>query len=241
MEDWQRLAVVAVVIAIAFALSELVDRSMGRKMADPATLTRYRVLRRSVRAAIITVGLLSALLIIPQVRAVAGGILASSAIIGIVAGFAARTTLANVIAGLMIAVTQPLRIGDVVVVAERRGVVEEVGLIYTFIRLGDGTRLVVPNEQLASDTIENSTIRGNQAVAQVSVQVPLGLDLEQVVGSLEEALASEPGIEVYVSELTEKATLHIRVTASGAGSTEAIERRLRMRVHEHLRAQGALV
>ncbi len=240
MENWHRLAVVAAVILIALLLSQLVDRAMGGKMLDPAAVTRYRVLRRSIRAGIVFLGILSALLVIPQVRAVAGGILASSAIIGIVAGFAARTTLANVIAGLMIAITQPLRIGDVVVVAERRGVVEEVGLIYTFIRLGDGTRLVVPNEQLASDTIENSTIRGNQAVAQVSVQVPLGLDLEQLVGSLEEALASEPGLEVYVSELSEKATLHVRVTASGASSTEAIERRLRLRVHEHLRSQGAL-
>ena len=78
----------------------------------PETVTRYRVLRRSATTLIFFVGVFSALLVIPQVRAVAAGILASSAVIGIVVGFAAQRTIGNFIAGLLIAISQPIRLGD---------------------------------------------------------------------------------------------------------------------------------
>ena len=237
--DWDRLAVLGAVIVLTFIVSELVDRSLARRKLDPGAITRYRILRRSVRAGIVFVGLLSALLVIPQVRAVAGGILASSAIIGIVFGFAARSTIANVIAGLMIATTQPLRIGDVIETGGERGVVEEITLNYTFIRLSDGARLVIPNEKLASDTIKNSSIRRHETFAEISVQVPIELELEKVVAALKETLADERELEIYVSELAEKATICVRAIASDAASAEALENELRLRVHARLRSDGA--
>src|ERR1035437_1978063 len=236
--DWNRLAIVGIVILLAFIVSEIVDRSLARRKLDPGAITRYRILRRCVRAGIVFVGLLSALLVIPQVRAVAGGILASSAIVGIVFGFAARTTIANVIAGLMIATTQPLRIGDVIETGGERGEVEEITLNYTFIRLSDGSRLVVPNEKLASDTIKNSSIRKHETLAEVCVQVSLELELAKVVAGLNETLADEEGLEIFVSELTDKATICIRTIASDAASADAAEKELRLRVHERLRSDG---
>jgi len=74
------------------------------------------VLRRSLMTAIVAIGILSALLVIPQVRAVAGGLLASSAVLGIIIGFASQRTLGNFVAGLLIAFTQPVRLGDDVVI-----------------------------------------------------------------------------------------------------------------------------
>ena len=74
---------------------------------------------------------------IPQVRVVAGGLLASSAVIGVIIGFASQRTLGNFVAGLMIAITQPLRLGDRVEVGGVEGAVEEIGLMYTFIRTDD--------------------------------------------------------------------------------------------------------
>ncbi len=240
MHDWYRLAVVGAVVVLTLILSEIVDRALSRRKLDPSATTRYRILRRSARAGIVFVGLLSALLVIPQVRAVAGGILASSAIVGIVFGFAARTTIANVIAGLMIATTQPLRIGDVIETGGERGVVEEITLNYTFIRLGDGSRFVIPNEKLASDTIKNFSIRGHETLTEVSAQVPIGLDLDKIVAGLEESLADEKGLEVYVSDLSDKATIRVRAIASDAASAEVLERALRLRVHKRLRGEGVL-
>src|SRR5213592_2364102 len=181
---WHRLAVVGAVLVLTAVLARLVDRRMARLHLSPEAMTRYRVLRRSVTAAIVVVGLLSALLVIPQVRAVAGGLLASTAVVGIIVGFASQRTLGNFVAGLLIAFTQPVRLGDDVVIEDTEGVVEEIGLIYTFVRTQNGDRLVIPNEKLASDTIRNSTIRSREKVAEITVQVPLGKDLGPVMDRL---------------------------------------------------------
>src|SRR5213594_4093174 len=204
MPLWQRLLIVGVVLVATTIVARLIDRRIARYQLAPEAITRYRVVRRSVTATIVFVGLLSALLVIPQVRAVAGGLLASSAVLGIVVGFASQRTLGNFVAGLLIAFTQPVRLGDVVVVEGTRGVVEEIGLTYTFVRAENGDRLVIPNEKLASDTIRNSTIRSREKVAEISLQVPLGQDLGAVMDRLR-AVAGDG--EVFVSDLSGSATV----------------------------------
>ena len=134
-----RLIVFGVVLLVTLIVAWLVDRRLQRRDLPPDTLTRYRVLRRSILTLIVFVGVLSALLVIPQVRAVATGILASSAVIGIIVGFAAQRTIGNFIAGLLIAFAQPVRIGDYVETEGVDGVVEEIGLTYTFIRIATTT------------------------------------------------------------------------------------------------------
>src|SRR5436309_7309949 len=151
MTVWHRWIVVGVVLVLTAVAARVIDRRIARRQLSTEAITRYRVLRRSVSTAIVIVGILSALLVIPQVRAVAGGLLASSAVLGIIVGFASQRTLGNFVAGLLIAFTQPLRLGDVVTIVDAPGVVEEIGLIYTFVRLDNGDRLVIPNEKLASD------------------------------------------------------------------------------------------
>jgi small conductance mechanosensitive channel len=235
MPFWHRLIVVGVVMFVTIVVARLIDRRIARRDLPPEAITRYRIVRRSVTTTIIFVGLLTALLVIPQVRAVAGGLLASSAVIGIVVGFASQRTLGNFVAGLLIAFTQPVRLGDGVVVEDTEGTVEEIGLIYTFVRTENGDRLVIPNEKLASDTIRNSTIRSREKVAEISLQVPLGQDLGAIVDRLR-TLAADG--EVYVSDLSGNATVVVRVTANDRSSAEQRERELRLRAYEVLRAEG---
>jgi small conductance mechanosensitive channel len=162
-EFWQRFVIAGVVIVLTLVLARIVDRLIGRRLeARPAEWTRYRVVRRSAVAAILVVGILSALLVVPGIRAVAGTVLASSAVIALIVGFAAQTTLSNFVAGLFLAFTQPLRLGDRVEIGSASGVVEEIGLTYTLIR-GDGALFFVPNTKLASDTIRNETSTGTSA------------------------------------------------------------------------------
>src|ERR671932_1997154 len=198
----QRLIIVGVVLLVTTVVARMIDRRIARRELPPEAVTRYRVVRRSVTTALFFVGLLSALLVIPQVRAVAGGLLASSAVLGIVVGFASQRTLGNFVAGLLIAFTQPLRLGDEVTIEDAAGIVEEIGLIYTFVRIEDGDRLVIPNEKLASDTIRNSTIRSREKVAEISVQVPLSRDVGAVVDRLR---GLREGVEVFVSDLSANA------------------------------------
>src|SRR3954465_10913937 len=107
MAPWTRLAVVLGVMLVTVVVARLIDRRIARRDLPPEAITRYRVLRRSITAGIIFVGLLSALLVIPQVRAVAGGLLASSAVVGIVVGFASQRTLGNFGAGPLLAFPPP--------------------------------------------------------------------------------------------------------------------------------------
>jgi small conductance mechanosensitive channel len=235
MPLWQRLVIVGVVMLVTIVAARLIDRRIARRDLPPEAITRYRVLRRSITTAIVFVGLLSALLVIPQVRAVAGGLLASSAVLGIVVGFASQRTLGNFVAGLLIAFTQPVRLGDDVVVEDTQGVVEEIGLIYTFVRTANGDRLVIPNEKLASDTIRNSTIRSREKVAEIILQVPLGKDVGAVVDQLSAAIENA---EVFVSDLVGNATVVVRAHAADEQAAERLERELRLRAHEALRAEG---
>jgi small-conductance mechanosensitive channel len=237
MSLWVRLAVVGSVLLVTLLVARLIDRRIARVGLDPAQSTRYRVLRRSITSAVVTVGLLSALLVVPQVRAVAGGLLASSAVIGIVVGFASQRTLGNFVAGLLIAFTQPLRLGDRVTVAGGSGKVEEIGLTYTFIRTDEDDRLVIPNEKLASDTILNSTIRSRSKLAQVTLQIPLTHDLRTVIDLLRKEAAGDRG-HVLLTGLDGNATITIRAPADDAEEAERLESELRLRVHERLRQAG---
>jgi small conductance mechanosensitive channel len=235
MPLWHRLVVVGAVLLLTALVARLLDASIARRHLDPVQRTRYRVLRRSVATAVAVVGVLSALLVIPQVRAVAGGLLASSALIGLVVGFASQRTIGNFVAGLLIAFTQPLRLGDRVEIEGNAGIVEEIGLTYTFIRADDDTRLVIPNEKLASDTIRNSTIRTRHALAEVSVQVPLDGDLGRVVELLREAA---PDGEVLVTGIADKAIVTVREWTPDAAGADRVASDLRLRAHERLRAAG---
>jgi small-conductance mechanosensitive channel len=237
--DWERLAIALGFVALSLIAARLVDRRMARALRTPEAVTRYRVLRRSVTSVILFVGVVTALLVIPQVRAVAGGILASASVIGIVIGLAAQRTLGNFIAGIMIAVTQPVRIGDSVTVGGVDGTVEEIGNIYTFIRTRGNERLVIPNEKLASDTIHNATIRSPETYAEVTVQLPPSSDLDAAVAALRpEAVGSRD--DVYVSALDGTPTVAVRVWAPSDEAAGRLEQELRLRVHRRLREHGLL-
>jgi small conductance mechanosensitive channel len=235
MYSWHRLLTAAIVVTVTLVFAKLVDKALSRRELAPEVATRYRTIRRAVTTAIVFVGVLSALLVIPQVRAIAGGILASSAVIGLIIGFAAQRTLGNAIAGILIAFSQPLRLGDTIVVDDVEGTVEEIGLTYTFIRTGDDTRFVIPNEKLASDTIRNLTIRSTEKSAEITVQIPLDQDLDVAL----EALRSETSGDVYVSSLGEKtAVVTMCESTPSLADADRLARDLRVRAHRRLRAAG---
>ena len=235
---WRHIVVAAVIFVLVTLLARAIDWSLQRRPLPPEAATRYRVFRRIVTVAILFVGLFSALLAIPEVRAVAGGLLASSALLGVVLGFAAQRTLGNFVAGILIALAQPVRIGDRVEYDGTPGVVEEIGLTYTFIRAVDRRRIVVPNEKLASDTIVNASIRSRETFAEVSVRIPLASDLEAALDALREDIADERDAQVYVSSLVDSATVTVRAAAEDDVAALRLEQDLRLRAHRRLRALG---
>jgi small-conductance mechanosensitive channel len=234
-EFWQRVVIAVAMIAVASAAAKLVDWRLGGRRLAPEAVTRYRVLRRTLFAAIVFVGVMSALLVIPQVRAIAGGVLASSAVVGLVIGFASQRVIGNAVSGILIALSQPLRIGDEVEVEGTRGVVEEIALTYTWIRTRVGDRLVVPNLNLASGSIRNATIRGASTLAEVGVQVPATADLRGLLATLGGDVD-----EAFVGDLGDKATVVLRKWVPPGTRSEAVESDLRLLAADRLKAAGII-
>jgi small-conductance mechanosensitive channel len=119
------------------------------------TRTRLRILRRLL---LLVLFLIVAAIVLAQFTSLgklAAGILASTAVLGLIIGFAAQNTISNIIAGVLIAVTQPIRIGDRVGFEEREGRVTDITLSYTFIDPGDGSRVVIPNQLLVEGIVHN--------------------------------------------------------------------------------------
>ena len=176
----------------------------------PMLETRYRLLRRVASAVVLFLGIGAVLFSIPGTRAYAQTVIASSAVIGLAFGFAARSTLANFVAGVMIAINQPVRLGDRVQVGDADGQVEDIGLTYTRLRTSDNRRVLIPNEELANSRVTNHTLIDPVSLAQVRVSVPLGADparvrevLAELVPAAPGRLADRPDPGVGVAELAE--------------------------------------
>ncbi len=230
----------------AIVIAEIVDRALsrrGRKLSQavgvgdlsPVTTTRLRLVRRLIFATIVLIGIALAAAQIPAVSDLATGILASSAVLGLVVGFAARQTLANGIAGILLAITQPIRIGDLVTFEDHTGTVEDVKLTYTYIRQDDGRRLIVPNERLAQSSITNHTIIDPRVQVEASVWLPPEADLERAIELIEDA---DAGISASVAE-TDKEGVRLSATAwaetpdaRGSAAAELRRRWLRL-LREH--------
>ena len=228
----------AIVLVVAFVIAQVVDRLIARRGArvgelvtggelSPATQTRLRLIRRLTFVLIVLIGAAGAASNFPEAKSVATGILASSAVLGLVIGFAARQTLANGIAGILLAITQPIRIGDLVTFEEQTGEVEDVKLTYTYIRLDDGRRLVVPNERLAQSSVLNHTILNPRVQVEVSVWLPLDADLDKAMELIRD---EQDGIEVSVAEV-DKEGVRLSATTWASSPSErgkkAAELRLR--------------
>jgi small-conductance mechanosensitive channel len=242
--DW---IVAGASVAVAFVLAYFVDRIVSRRgkrltaavaggELSPVATTRLRLLRRLIFALIIVIGVAVAISQLDPVRSIATGILASSAVLGLVIGFAARQTLANVIAGILLAISQPIRIGDLVTFEDETGVVEDMKLSYTYIRLDDGSRLVVPNERLAASSVENHTVVDPRVQVEVSVWLPPDADIDR---ALELVLDEGEGIDASVAEV-DKEGVRLRATtwAATPGERGSVAADLRRRWLRSLREHG---
>jgi small-conductance mechanosensitive channel len=233
-----------VTFIIALGLARFLDRYLvnraGRMASavsgplSPVATTRLRMVRRLASAAIVLFGLMLSLSQFEGITRVATGILASSAVLGIVVGFAARQTLANAIAGILLAITQPIRIGDLVTFEDDTGTVEDVRLTYTYLRSDDGKRIIVPNERLAQNTIQNHTIIDPRVRVSVSVWLPPYAD----AGRALEVLGGED-IDVQVAEIDKDGVrLEVGTWARTYQERGALAAGLRARCLEQLRREG---
>jgi small-conductance mechanosensitive channel len=163
----QAVILAAVWIGVVIAMRFVLQRAFGRyerRLAerDPGVAARRRttfnILLRVVVAVTVLIGAWSVLSVFTATQEVAGAFLASSAVLALVAGVSLSTPLGNLGSGVLLAFTQPVRLGDLITIGEHTGVVEEMTLSYTALLTEDGAYVYVPNQTMVSTMLVNRSV-----------------------------------------------------------------------------------
>jgi small-conductance mechanosensitive channel len=128
-----------------------------------STKTRLRFLRRLLILVVFLVLVAIALSQFTELKRLATGILASTAVLAAIVGFAAQHTIGNMVAGVQLAVSQPIKIGDRISFEDVEGRVIDITLSYTYVDPGDGTAAVIPNQLLVGGIVHNLSTEDTQA------------------------------------------------------------------------------
>ncbi|WOI55836.1 mechanosensitive ion channel family protein [Palleronia sp. LCG004] len=222
------------------ALEFLTERSINRlavheeeKYADRAQATQLRVLRQSLRILIVllTAGLV--LSTFESVRQYGVSLFASAGAAGLVLGFAARPVLANLIAGIQIALTQPIRLNDVVIVENEWGWIEEISSTYVVIRIWDLRRLVVPLSYFIEQPFQNWTRDSSSLIGSVIWYLDYTVPMDEMRRKLteiveESSLWDRRTVVLQVIDTTED-TIQVRGLVSARNAPTAWDLRCEVR------------
>jgi small-conductance mechanosensitive channel len=205
---------IVVLVAIRWALRFAFDR-YERRLAerDPAVAARRRTtfsfLLRVVIALVGLIGVWSVLSAFPATQQVASAFLASSAVLAVIAGLALTTPLGNLGSGVLLAFTQPMRLGDRITIDDHTGIVDEISLSYTALKTDEGRRIFVPNVRMVSSILVNRSVDDPRRLVTVELPVRLGAPLDEARRVTMEAASQVPqgeslAVYVQVGNVSEK-------------------------------------
>jgi small-conductance mechanosensitive channel len=198
--------------------------------------TQYSVMHRMLYVLVILATIGAALMVFDQVRAFGASLLTSAGILGLVAGVAAQRTLQNVFAGLQLAITQPIALGDVVEVENVVGTIEEITFSFVSVRLQDLRRLILPVTYFLEKPFTNWTRTSAESLTSFSLVLSLDASLAAIRKQVERILRANPlwtdgKWEVMISELGESSMV-VRITLGAANPEIAFQ--LKSQVQEHI-------
>jgi small-conductance mechanosensitive channel len=198
--------------------------------------TQVMVIRKIVVVMIAGFALASMLMVFDSVRHFGTAIIASAGVAGIIVGFAAQKSIATLLAGFQIALTQPIRIDDVVIVENEWGRIEEVTLTYVVVRIWDLRRLIVPITYFIERPFQNWTRQSADLLGTVYLQVDYSVPLDELRDELKSVLEASTSWDrkacaLQVTDARDR-TLEVRVLASAADASAAWD--LRCEVREKL-------
>lgn len=226
----------AVVRAARDAVRSRLDLSKADNLSERRLLTQVGLLQRVIVVGIVVIAVAAVLLHFETFRRIGTGLLASAGIAGIVLGFAAQRVLGNLLAGIQIAITQPIRVEDVVVVEGEWGQVEEITLTYVIVRLWDLRRLVLPISYFIEQPFQNWTRQSAQVIGSVYVRTDYTVSTEAVreeIGRIAAASEYHDGdvFRLHVTDLGEQAVeLRAILTAPNAGAAWELRAEVRERL-----------
>ena len=200
--------------------------------------TQTRVLARSAEVLVLIAGAAIALMTFPGARQVGASLLASAGVLGIIGGLAARPVFSNLIAGLQLALAQPIRIDDVLIVQGEWGRVEEITGTYVVLKIWDERRLIIPLQWFIENPFENWTRSSSQILGTVFLWLDYATPMDALRAEARRLVEADPDWDgrvftVVVLDTTDRA-MQVRVLVSAASSGQAFD--LRCRVREGLLA-----
>ena len=185
--------------------------------------TQTRVLTRTLMLFALIFGIACALITFPSVRQVGTGLLASAGLAGLVIGFAAKPILGNLLAGLQIALTQPIRLDDVVIVEGESGRIEEITGSYVVVALWDERRMIMPLQWFIEHPFQNWTRQSAQILGSVFLWVDFGFPVEPLRQELARLCEGNPDWDrrvcgIQVTDSSERAVQLRVLVSSGSAS-----------------------
>jgi len=225
--------VIRVVAGVGDGVVRLHPASVSDNLQARRIHTQTRVLTRTVKLFVFVIGAASILMTFPGLRQVGASLLASAGVAGLVAGIAARPVLGNLIAGLQIALTQPIRLDDVVIIENEWGRIEEITATYVVVKIWDERRLVVPLEWVIQHPFQNWTRTGSQLLGSVFLWLDYRLPLGPLRAELERICQDAPEWDgrvamLQVTETNERA-MQLRALVSAGDASKAWDLRCRVR------------
>lgn len=205
---------IVVLVVLRWLLRRAFDRYEARLAErDPGVAARRRTtfsfLLRMVIALVALVGAWSVLSKFTATQEIASAFLASSAVLAVIAGLALTTPLGNLGSGLMLAFSQPVRLGDRITVGDQTGVVHEITLSYTALQTDEGRQVFVPNREMVASIIVNNSVADPRRLVRVQLPVRIDASLSEarrLAGEAVQAVEQSDlhDFEVHVDTLTEK-------------------------------------
>ncbi len=227
---WLCIAITAV---LSDAMAVRYDVNVKDNLAARRVLTQVNVLRRILVVIVVIISASVMLMTFPEIRSIGAGLFASAGIAGLVIGMAARPTLSNLIAGIQMALTEPIRLDDVVIVEGEWGWIEEIGTTYVVVRIWDLRRLVVPLSYFIEKPFQNWTRKSADLLGTVYIYTDYTVPVDEVRGELHTALQSSSRWDgkvwgLQVTNATEH-TVELRALMSAPDSGTAWDLRCEIR------------
>jgi small-conductance mechanosensitive channel len=216
-----------------FILEQYTESAGGNNMRIRSVYTQYKIFERILVIIIGLLAVIAVLMTFENVRQLGVSLLASAGVAGVIIGFAAQKSLAGILAGIQIAISQRIRIDDVVVVEGDWGVVEEITLTYVVIKLWDDRRLVVPIAFFIEKPFHNWTRTSEAIKGAVILQVDLTADVMGLRAYYLERIAANPlwdgrDSRVQVVDVQDRLQ-HLRFVCSARNADDLFDLRCEMR------------
>ena len=228
---------ILLIVAVALILSEAVglaekvvlmkfDAGVEDNLHARKVQTQLQVITKALYVLITLFTIASILMLFEEVRRLGTSILASAGVVGVILGFAAQKTIANLFAGFQVALAQPIRLDDVVVVEGEWGRIEEITLTYVVVHIWDDRRLIVPLSDFIEKPFQNWTRVSAHLLGSVLLWVDYSLPLEETRQAVRKIIEASPLWDrrfwnLQVSDTSER-TMQIRVLCTAADSVQSV-------------------